>query len=188
MVWLDTLDLHMVNTFNGSFREEQETAQHAYDRPDDASVVEFASGVVPANHQPKHRSSPILNYKYSRTLDALRSMQSNEKADPHFGHMVKFLDPTTGDWAIPTLAAQMRLLPKGFESLPYRSTESTVFSVVEGSGTSVVGDDEFHWETGDTLIVPSWAEHKHRSNQDAVLFSISDRAAQEKLYLFREQR
>lgn len=187
MVWLDTLDMHMVNLFNTSFREEAVHTQQNYSRPDDASISEFASGMRPAGFQPKHKSSPIVNYKYSRTREALKSLQSHAEIDPHFGYMINFVDPTNGDWALPTLAAQMRLLPKGFQSRPHRSTESLVLSVVEGIGTSKIGDQEFNWEQGDTLIVPSWLEHTHLAETEAVLFSISDRSAQEKLGLFREQ-
>lgn len=188
MVWLDTLDMHMVNLFNTSFREEAIHTQQNYSRPDDASISEFASGMIPAGFEAKHKSSPIVNYKYSRTHDALKSLQSYAEIDPHFGHMVNFLDPTKGDWALPTLAAQMRLLPKGFQSQSHRSTESLVLCVVEGTGTSKIGDTEFDWQQGDTLVIPSWVEHTHIADTEAVLFSISDRAAQEKLGIWREQK
>jgi gentisate 1,2-dioxygenase len=187
MVWLDTLDLHMINLFNTGFREERTTAQQNYSRPDDASIPEFTSGLIPSNFRPKHQSSPVINYKYSRSKEALNSLKSHETADPHFGFMVKYLDPTSGDWALPTLAAQMRLLPAGFETQAYRSTDSTVFSVVEGQGVSEIAGETLEWSEGDTFVAPSWAEQKHKANKDAVIFSISDRAAQEKLGIWREQ-
>ena len=188
MIWLDTLDLHMVNLFNSSFREETPNAQQSYERPDDASILEFAAGMVPANHQPKHKSSPVINYKYTRTREALMSLKSHETADSHHGFMVKFLDPTSGDWALPTLAAQMRLLPSGFITAPYQCTDSTVFSVVEGTGYSEINGETLAWGPQDCFIVPSWATQTHHANSDAILFSISDRAAQEKLGIWRDKK
>jgi gentisate 1,2-dioxygenase len=86
------------------------------------------------------------------------------------------------------MAAFMQLLPAGFTTLTYRSTDGTVFSVVEGEGTSIIGGQKFRWKPRDVFVVPSWTEVTHRAEGDAVLFSFSDRAAQEKLSLWREQR
>jgi gentisate 1,2-dioxygenase len=36
--------------------------------------------------------------------------------------------------------------------------------------------------------VPSWQLYEHLASSDAVVFSFSDRVAQEKLDFFREQR
>jgi gentisate 1,2-dioxygenase len=38
------------------------------------------------------------------------------------------------------------------------------------------------------FMVPAWARHSHRANEDTVLFSFSDRVVQEKLGLWREER
>ena len=46
----------------------------------------------------------------------------------------------------------------------------------------------FHWNPHDVFVVPSWVPCTHRAAGDAVLFSYSDRAVQDKLDLFREQR
>jgi gentisate 1,2-dioxygenase len=82
----------------------------------------------------------------------------------------------------------MQLLPQGFDTAPYRSTDGTVFSVVEGEGESVVGDKTFHWKKRDHFVVPSWARVVHKPKTQAVLFSFSDRPIQEKLDLWREDR
>ena len=86
-----------------------------------------------------------------------------------------------------------RILPKGFKSVPYRSTDGTVFSVVEGKGKTVItgpdgGKVTFAWGPRDTFVVPSWLWHSHETDGDAVLFSFSDRPAQDKLGLWREMR
>jgi len=98
------------------------------------------------------------------------------------------VNPVDGTWAMPTIGTCLQLLPKGFVSAPYRSTDATVFVPVEGSGRSTVGGETFHWGPRDVFVVPSWHEVTHQADGDAVLFSYSDRPVQEKLGLFRERR
>jgi gentisate 1,2-dioxygenase len=87
----------------------------------------------------------------------------------------------------------MQLLPKGFAGRPYRATDGTVFAVVEGKGRTVVtGPDGaktvLDWGPRDVFVVPSWLWHAHQAEEDAVIFSFSDRPVQEKLGLWREMR
>ena len=96
----------------------------------------------------------------------------------------------TGDDAIPTLSAFIQLLPAGFRGAPYRQTDASVYSVIEGSGHTEIGDILLEWGPKDTFAVPIWAQHRHIADgeEDVVLFSFSDRGLQEKLGLWREQR
>ena len=87
---------------------------------------------------------------------------------------------------MPTIAAHVRLLPAGFETRPRRSSDGTVYVVVEGRGEARVGDDVFTLAERDLLVVPSWREVTIRADSRLVLFGYSDRAAQEKLGLYRE--
>ncbi len=186
MIWLDGLDMHIVNLFNASFREEGPTVAHEVRRPDDSSVIEFGYSMVPAHYESTRGSSPIINYPYTRAKEVLRSLKSHERADAWRGHMIKYLNPLSGDWALPRLATCMRLLPAGFTTKPYRSTDSTVFAVVEGAGSSRIGGVEFDWREKDVFVAPSWALQEHEARRDSMIFTYSDRAAQEKLGLFRE--
>ena len=89
---------------------------------------------------------------------------------------------------MPTIAAFLQLLPRGFRSAPYRSTDASVCVATEGSGRSIVDGQGFDWSSRDIFVVPSWAQVIHESADDAVLFSFSDRSAQVKLGYWREQR
>ena len=60
--------------------------------------------------------------------------------------------------------------------------------VVEGRGTARVEGQEFPLSERDLLVVPSWHALELRAESRLVLFGYSDRAAQEKLRLFREER
>lgn len=188
MIWVDGLDMHIVNLFNASFREELHETAHAITRPDDSSVVEYGYAMTPSEARPTRKSSPIINYTYARADEVLTSMAAHKAPDPWRGHILDYLNPMTGDWAIPTIATNMRRLPAGFASKPYRSTDTTVFVVVEGEGVSRIGDQEYDWGPHDVIVAPSWTVQEHKATREATLFSYSDRAVQEKLYLWREAR
>jgi gentisate 1,2-dioxygenase len=89
---------------------------------------------------------------------------------------------------MPTIGAFLQLLPAGFNTAPYRSTDGTVFVAVEGEGETIVGDTVIRWKPRDIFVVPGWHPHRHRAASESVLFSFSDRPVQEKLGLWREQR
>ena len=118
-------------------------------------------------------------------------MRKAEDWDPA-GLKLRYVNPVDGGWAMPTIGTFMQLLPKGFRRLPYRSTDGTVFSVVEGKGkTNVTGHDgakiTFAWGPRDTFVIRAgW--HHHEADGSAVVFSFLDRPAQDKLRLWREMR
>jgi len=98
------------------------------------------------------------------------------------------VNPASGEFAMPTIATFVQLLPASFASLPYRATDGTVFVCVEGKGETRVDGTVLPWGPHDIFVVPSWASHTHHAAEESVLFSFSDRAVQEKLGLWREAR
>ena len=89
---------------------------------------------------------------------------------------------------MPTISAFLQLLPAGFRSLAYRSTDASIFVATEGSGRSIINGETLEWGEKDIFIVPSWTWVTHETDGEAVLFSFSDRTAQLKLGFWREQR
>jgi gentisate 1,2-dioxygenase len=63
-----------------------------------------------------------------------------------------------------------------------------VFSVVEGTGTALIGSERFDFEPRDTFVVPSWVPLVLEAKGETVLFSFSDRPGQEAMGLWREKR
>lgn len=108
--------------------------------------------------------------------------------DPHLGHLMRYVNPLDGGWAMPTMATMVRLLPRGFATQPYRSSDGAVFVVVEGRGELRVGAQRFALAPHDIVVVPGWLAYTLHAADELVLFSYSDRAAQEQLGFFREQR
>jgi gentisate 1,2-dioxygenase len=82
----------------------------------------------------------------------------------------------------------IRLLPAGFATRPYRSSDGMVFIGVEGRGRIEVEGATFEMEPHDVVVVPGWMKHTLHAVSEWTAFSFSDRAAQERLGFFREQR
>ena len=134
------------------------------------------------------RSSPLFKYEWTPTYEALSKYAQATDGSPYDGVVMKYVNPIDGGWAMPTISTWMQLLPKGFKTMPYRSTDGTVFVCVEGTGKTTINGEVFEWGPHDVFTAPSWLFYEHQASSDAVLFSFSDRVSQEKLDFWREQR
>jgi gentisate 1,2-dioxygenase len=188
VVWLDGLDLPLVGFLNATFFEGYGTAVHSLNRLEGDSRARYGSGILPVDHEPIATSTPLLNYPYANTREALRALARAGDQDPCHGVKSRYINPLTGDYAMPTMAAFAQLLGRGFRGVPYRSTDSTIYQVVEGSGRTTVSGAVLPWRAHDVFVVPSWKWHHHQADAESVLFSFSDRPVQQKLGLWREQR
>lgn len=185
-IWLDGLDIPLVNYLQVPFMEDNHHAPQRLTRPDGDGVSRYASGILPLAGLPSHRHSPVFSYPYERTRTALAALARAAEWDRHHGLKVKFANPLTGGHVMPTIAAFMQLLPAGFATAPYRSTDAAVCSVVEGSGRVRIGDIVHEWAAHDVFVLPNWTVYTLEADSEAVLFSFSDRALQEAAGLWRE--
>jgi gentisate 1,2-dioxygenase len=166
VVWLDGLDLALANLFGAHFRED---------------YPEERQGAT------KVKDDSLLSYSYERTRAALERLSKTGDLHPSHGWKLRYLHPGTGDDPFPTLAAFMQWLPKGFSGRDYRSTDGAVYCVVEGRGSVDIGATRFEIAPHDVFVVPSWEVHRFSGATDCVMFSYSDRAAQEALGFWREE-
>ena len=187
MIWLDVLDAPTVNFFDAAFSEHLDRETQANTREDGYSLARYGSGVLPDGAKANGKQSPILNYPYARIRPILERLKSSDEIDPHHGARLRYTNPLTGGWAIPTMGAQIALLPKGFKGKDYRATDGSIFVCVEGEGTTRVEGETLSWTPGDVFVVPAWKRYTHTAKSETVLFSISDRPAQEALGIWREQ-
>lgn len=192
MVWLDGLDVPIVNLMDTSFAEMYPEDSQPLERPAGDSLARYGAGLLPEGYEAVHKTSPIFNYPYDRTREALETMRKTGAWDPCQGLKMVYVNPVDGGPAMPTIGTAMQLLPKGFAGTPYRATDATIFSPVEGTGRTIVdgkdGEVVLDWGPRDVFVVPSWARHRHEAGEDAVLFSFSDRPVQQKLGIWRELR
>jgi gentisate 1,2-dioxygenase len=148
--------------------------------------------MAPIDHVTNSTKSPLLRYPYERTRKALEHLKQHSALDACHGLKMEFIDPTTGGAAIPTISTFIQLLPAGFKSDAYRSTDGTIFCVVAGTGAVNFGSGpertEFRYAPRDIFAVPCWQAHRFAADEETVLFSASDRATQTHLGLWRERR
>jgi gentisate 1,2-dioxygenase len=188
MVWLDGLDVQLVNLLNASFAEGYPEDTQPVSRPEGDALARYGHNLLPVDWKPAVKTSPVFNYPYTYSREALAALAKNGGPDPYHGHKLRYVNPATGESAMPTIGTFLQLLPKGFAGSPYRSTDGTVYVAVEGEGETRIGDTIMRWGPRDIWIVPSWMPHTHHAASEAVLFSFSDRPVQEKLGLWREAR
>src|SRR5947207_2347700 len=180
VVWMDGLDIRIVQLFAAQFHEVYPEEVQPVSRSEGASLARYGNNLVPlAAAAPFGKTSPIFNYPYARSRDSLDKLAQDQGPDPCHGWKMQFMNPLTGGHAMPTVAAFIQLLPKGFRSQPYRSTARPVSTVVEGEGRVHVGDETFEYEARDTFVAPSWAPLRFEAKGETVLFSFSDRPGQE---------
>jgi gentisate 1,2-dioxygenase len=188
MFWLDGLDIPIIQTLDASFVEKHEEEEQPIDKPAGDSSARYGANLLPVDHRSNGPTSPIFNYPYDRTREALAQLAKAGPLDPCHGIKMRYTNPATGDHAMPTMGTFIQLLPKGFRSARYRSTDATVYVAFEGSGRSRIGEQEFAWGPRDIFVVPSWKPVTHEADGESVLFSFSDRPLQEKIGVWREDR
>lgn len=188
VMWLDGLDVPVVKLLSAGFSEDGGNGRQTIVRPEGDSLARYGSGLVPVDFRPRDAVSAIFWYPYARTREALEKMRQLDEWDSAEGLRLQFIDPTTGQSPIRTMGAFMQMLPAGFSGSGIRSTDGTVYCVVEGSGRIVIGDVEWQVDPLDVFVIPSWTWHRFVAATDMVLFSFSDRPLQKQLGFWREQR
>lgn len=188
MVWLDGLDIPTIRFHGASFAEHGNAEQQMVRRPEGHSMAAFGANLLPVDWRPERPQSPLFHYPFARTREVLATLAKGAAPDDCHGHKLRFVDPTTGRSAMPTMGAFMQLLPAGFAGAEHRQTDATIFVCVEGQGETLIGDQRFRWAPRDVFVVPSWLPVVHRAEAESVLFSFSDRPQQEALGLWREAR
>lgn len=190
MIWLDGLDIPTVRLFDASFADRLDVAAHPETAAPGDTLARYGHNMRPlrgsaADRRPAGR--PLFHYRYSDWRPALDALAAGAEIDAHLGHALEFLNPADGGAVLSTISAHVRYLPAGFETSPRRSTDGTVFVVVEGEGTMLLGDKEIPLQPQDIVVVPSWTTHQIQASRNMVLFAYSDKASQQKLDLYREQ-
>jgi len=186
-MWIDGLDFPIVNMLDTAFAEHYPEEMQPVTKKEGDALLRYGANLLPVEHKAERQSSPIFNYPYARTREALDGLYRNGPLHPCHGIKMQYIDPATGSYPMPTIAAFMQLLPRGFHGAAYRSTDATIYSVVEGRGRTRAGDVTLDWKEQDIFVIPSWYPVVHEAETEAILFSFSDRPAQKALGLWREQ-
>ncbi|HET6829529.1 MAG TPA: gentisate 1,2-dioxygenase [Ramlibacter sp.] len=193
VVWLDGLDIPIVRFFDAGFAQNDTRKTQAVARPEGSSFARFGHNMAPVQHvAPYGATSPIFSYPYERSREALEQLERSAPIDAWDGVKLRYVNPLTGGWPMPTIAAFLQKLPAGFDGRGWRQTDGAVYSVVEGSGEVEIASGERSWrfafEPRDHFVVPSWHTARLCSPAGCVLFSFSDRPVHQALGIHNEER
>jgi len=203
VIWMDVLDVPLVEKLDSTFFELR------YEEPDPATGRPVArqmqtltkeaglclarwgaGGITPAyTARGARRSSPLFVYPWEATRQTLERLR-REPGSPCDGVMVEFTNPETGGPAMPTLSFNVQLLRPSEQTAVHRHTASAVYSVVRGHGVTEIGGTRFEWSDKDVFALPGWQWHHHvnlESDEDAILYSVTDAPVLRALDLYREQ-
>jgi gentisate 1,2-dioxygenase len=168
VVWLDGLDTPFAQFFGAMFRENHSQESQSVTSTTDATCVSR------------------LHYPYARIRESLAQPAKNSSIHPAHGAKLRYTNPADGGNVFPTMAAFMQWLPRAFDGDNYRCTDSALYCVVEGSGVVTCGSERLEFAARDCFVIPPWCAHRFSAHSECVLFSFSDRAAQEALGFWRE--
>jgi gentisate 1,2-dioxygenase len=190
VVWLDGLDIPLVQALNAMFFQFYGERQVPVSKPRNASVhLHGHANLQPTWVKERPMSSPLLLYSWEMASASLLSLRG-ATGDPHDGIALEYTHPQTGRSVLPTMACWIQMLRPRERTRAHRHTGSAVYYVVQGAGETIIDGCRFAWGKGDILVLPSWALHEHANvsaEQDAILFSIQDRPVLEGLGLYQEE-
>lgn len=164
MIWLDGLDIPLIESLDAGFAEHRPTRD--------------AIPTTPAGSSGQFFSIPFQEWR-----DALGSGD----VDSHQARLRELTKPD-GSPILHTMSAFSRLVPAGFTTRPMRESDASIHVVVEGRGTLNIDGRAVALSQGDIFVVPTWAERSFAATSELVLFSYSDKSLQQKLSLWREER
>ena len=168
MLWLDVLDLPDRQLLRGIVRRHAlRRARDAEHQPRGRRLVRafYASGVLPDGAPATLNRSPVINYTYARTRPILDRLKKAGDIDKRHGARVRYANPINGGPVLPTMGANLALLPKGFKGEQYRATDGTIFVCAEGGGTTTVDGKVLEWGVNDVFVVPPWKQYSHQRRQ-----------------------
>jgi gentisate 1,2-dioxygenase len=190
VVWMDGLDIPLVQALNAMFFQLYDQPQVPLSKPANASVqLHGHVSLTPTWVKERPQSSPLLLYSWEKTWPSLAALRDAE-GDEHDGIALEYTHPQTGRSLLPTMACWIQMLRPGDRLKAHRHTGSAVYYVVQGSGETIIDGCRFAWGEGDIITLPPWALHEHANrsaHNAAVLFSIQDRPVLEALGLYREE-
>ncbi|HEX7890575.1 MAG TPA: gentisate 1,2-dioxygenase [Ramlibacter sp.] len=194
VVWLDGLDIPMIRFFDAGFAQNDTSKSQQVTRTEGSSFTQYGHNMAPVRStSPYGKSSPIFSYPYERSREALERLERSAPVDAWDGVKLRYVNPLTGGWPMPTIGTFLQKLPAGFDGQGWRQTDGAVYSVVEGEGEVSIsrdGGEEVRYAFGprDHFVVPSWHTARLASAKGCVLFSFSDRPVHDALGIHTEER
>jgi gentisate 1,2-dioxygenase len=181
IVWFDALDVPLHQYLGTAMFEPGPPKDFPKTADDGAFAV---PNIVPELSGAPSPYSPVFRYPWSASQAALRSAPLARDGS----RRIRYVNPLTGGPVMSLVDCHMALLDAGAETIPFRTTSNAVGVVVEGNGTSRVGNETFAWQPKDIFSMPhgNWVSHRCEGDS-AILFVVTDREVLRRLDLLIEE-
>ncbi len=157
--WVDILDVPLVHLLESMFYEPHPEG--------------LEPNVVDADSVP-------IAFRWEDSVAAL------EQADaPAHGMAEREIE--LGSPAMRSVALHVQRLSPGFVSATSRTTANAIFTVVRGSGRTIIDGETLDWRTGDVIAVPAWRPYRHEADEQSFLVRASDEPVMRAFDLLRSQ-
>lgn len=90
--------------------------------------------------------------------------------------------------AMATIALHVQYFGEGFVSACQRTTANQIYTVVQGSGKTIVDGETLEWQRGDVIAVPAWRPYQHEAFESSYLVRSSDEPVFRALNLLRTEK
>jgi gentisate 1,2-dioxygenase len=181
VVWLDALDLPVVQALEASYAVEGEH-QAVRNEPDSSQSRYRRAGLIPYRSLDARRTRyPLLRYPWKEVAEALMALAD---VTPK-GELVQlaYVNPETGRECMPVLGFSAIMLRPGETIAVPRRSASAVLHVIDGEGEAEVDSVTMHFEDSDIIAIPTHAKillANRRTRSPAFLLQIDDAPLQRK--------
>jgi gentisate 1,2-dioxygenase len=181
IVWLDVLDASLHRYLGTDVFEPGPVRDGGGVAPQDAFAVANFGPELPADAGPH---SPVFRYP---AADAARAVQA-APIGRDGARRVRYMNPCNGGPVMSLLDCHLAQIDPGATTTPFRTTSHAVCAVVQGRGSSSIGDDTISWSARDVFTLPpnSWITHRSEG-EPARLFVVSDREVLRRLGLLQDE-
>ncbi|HEY2986545.1 MAG TPA: cupin domain-containing protein [Candidatus Binatia bacterium] len=186
MVWIDGLDVPFVQALQvisfEPYKEKRLQVTSASDHTPDYGMTRPVTSGETANKRPLH-------YRWRDTYPTLKRLAEGIP-NAYDGAALEYANPLTAGSTLPTLSLRLQMLLPGMRTQAHRHTSTSIYHAFSGSGTTIINGRPFHWEKGDTFVVPLWSWHEHANRsakEEAILFSMHDAPILQAFGLYREE-
>lgn len=156
--WIDILDAPLVQLLGPMFFEPHPDRVETATALDPASPMRFAY----RDYRPRLLAS-------AEVAKGVRALELGPPRLPTFDRVAIHLAADT-EWPLPP------------------TTANQIYVVIEGAGSSTLGETTIDWASGDVIAAPAWIAQRHRATSDAVLMRMSDAPVMKAFDWLREGR
>lgn len=148
--WFDCLDIPLVHLLEPMSAEEH--PQHW-----EPNIVE-------------EKASPMrFSWDGTQRLLSQREKVQSEADSELFGTTVELSAPS-----MPTIGIKVHRMNAGWQGRSYQHSASSIYVVLQGAGSSLVGESYFEWRFGDVIAAPISVPIRHRSSEASVVVELTD--------------